>query len=605
VKLLSHAEVVEKWTTMEMPKANGTKQLGNLQVPSRLEQKQREKVELKSLAPSWKPETFGYDIDADPEIEKYATIQMQVLKGIAKRQDQPGSSMQSEITGAAGNAAILGFGSIIGYILKYGNNLLIQHILGAGAYGLFTLSVSVVTLIASLFNLGMDDTMVRYVALYRGRKQVTSLRGLAIFCSTMAASTGIIGALLVVYFAPTLADSMHKPKLVPILQIMASMIPLLSMQVVWGAGLQGFKEFKSRILVQRFIVPLIVFLLMAIALFFFNDITGVAMITVIGTSLSTVTNLYFLLPAFARTVEPGPGVYEFREWFSFALPNFLTTIVNVVLDSVDTLLLGFFAVPLVAIGQYAAAIKISGFILMPLNSFNVMFTPTIAELYGRGEMQKLETMFKVVTKWSITFCLPIFGVATLFSVPLLGLSGNSFVGAWPLLIALAMGSLLSAAAGPVGYMLLMTGYQKFSFLNSLTVVILNAVLGVILTPHLGAMGVAISTGLSIGIVNLIRLIEVRLFLKMHPYSLETIKPVVAGVISALITGNFLYLLSFTNVSFQLFRLHLSIEFILIPVFLGSYIVLLALFKLSPEDKIVVDKLQKKLRRGKKKNSPSV
>src|SRR5262249_23161349 len=155
-----HAEVVEKWTTMEMP-SNGTKQLGNLQVPSRLEQKQREKVELKSLAPSWKPETFGYDIDADPEIEKYATIQMQVLKGIAKRQDRPGSSMESEITGAAGNAAILGFGSIIGYILKYGNNLLIQHILGAAAYGLFTLSMSVMTLIASLFNLGMDDTMVR------------------------------------------------------------------------------------------------------------------------------------------------------------------------------------------------------------------------------------------------------------------------------------------------------------------------------------------------------------------------------------------------------------------------------------------------------------
>src|SRR5689334_12674032 len=98
VKLLSHAEVVEKWTTTEMPRSNGTKQLGNLQIPSQLEQKQSEKVGLKSLAPSWKPETFGYDIDADPEIEKYATIQMQVLKGIAKRQDQPGSSMQSEIT---------------------------------------------------------------------------------------------------------------------------------------------------------------------------------------------------------------------------------------------------------------------------------------------------------------------------------------------------------------------------------------------------------------------------------------------------------------------------------------------------------------------------
>ena len=169
------------------------------------------------------------------------------------------------------------------------------------------------------------------------------------------------------------------------------MIPLLCMQAVWAAGLQGFKEFKSRVLVQRFIVPLIVFLLMSMSLFFFNDITGVAVVTVIGTTMSTMTNLYFLLPAFARTVEPGPGAYEFREWFTFAVPNFLTTIVNVVLDSVDTLLLAFFAVPLVAIGQYSAAIKISGFISMPLTSLNVMFTPTIAELHGKGEKQKLET----------------------------------------------------------------------------------------------------------------------------------------------------------------------------------------------------------------------
>src|SRR5205823_14055218 len=128
-----------------------------------------------------------------------------------------------------------------------------------------------------------------------------------------------------------------------------------------------------------------------------------------------------------------------------ATPNVLTAIVDTVLQSVDTLLLATFAVSNVAIGQYSAALKISTFIAVPLLSLNAMFSPTIAELHSKGEMQKLTAMFKTVTKWSITLSLPIFIIATLFSVPLLGISGASFIPAWPLLVALSLGSLANIA----------------------------------------------------------------------------------------------------------------------------------------------------------------
>src|SRR5205085_5357583 len=151
----------------------------------------------------------------------------------------------------------------------------------------------------------------------------------------------------------------------------------------------------------------------------------------------TVINLYFLFRAVARTDKQGAEnparTYEVRTWLGFAIPNFLTQVINTVLDSIDTLLLAFF-VPALAIGQYAAAIKISGFILLPMISVNIMFSPTIAELHARGERQKLAAMFKVVTHWTIMLSLPIFLIAVIFCVPLLGLSGPSFVPAWPLLI---------------------------------------------------------------------------------------------------------------------------------------------------------------------------
>src|SRR6202022_3683297 len=142
-------------------------------------------------------------------------------------------------------------------------------------------------------------------------------------------------------------------------------------------------------------------------------------------------------------------------------------------------------------------IKVTSLISMPLQSISTMFAPTIAELYSKGEKLKLEEMFKVVTKWEITFSSPIFGITPLFSVPLLALSGDSFMSAWPLVIAFAIGGLVNAGTGSVGYMLLMTGHARISFLNSLVAVAVNVVLGIILTPRFGAMGTAIATGLAL------------------------------------------------------------------------------------------------------------
>src|SRR5207248_8215830 len=223
------------------------------------------------------------------------------------------------------------------------------------------------------------------------------------------------------------------------------------------------------------------------------------------------------------------------------------------------------------LGEYGAAIRINSFIAMPLLTLNNIFAPTIAELHSRGETKKLEVMFKLVTKWSNTFSFPIFLITALFSRYLLGISGSGFVAAWPLVIAFGVGSMINAATGSVGYMLLMTGYQKLSFLNSIAAVVVNVVLGVILAPRYGAMGVAVSTGLAIAVVNLLRLFQVRLLLKVHPYRWDVLKPLWAGLISAAPVGALLFLLSSIKSSFTLGHAIVSLELSLIPVFLVGYI----------------------------------
>lgn len=549
----------------------------------------------------WQPGTSGFN-DASMSMPPSAfqmsdTFPMMVLRGIAQKQGADQPVMQSELSGAASGAAIVGLGNISGTVFKYIGNFIIQRGFGPGIFGLYSLGLSLVTLVSSIFNLGLDDAMLRYIPIYRSKKNPSALRSLVIFCTALAGITGIFGAILLLIFAPQLVAFRHTPRDAPLLtttfELMAPMIPLLCMQGIWFGGLQGFKAFKFRVLSQRLVPAVALIMLLGLAYLFSHHIKAIIVATVISTVIGTVLSLYYLFRLVSRLDKQKSKNYEVREWLGFATPNFLTTITDTVMESTDTLLLAFFAISSVGLGQYAAAIKYSNFIALPLVSLNTMFAPTIAELHSQGEFKKLEAMFKVVTRWTVILSLPVFGVCTIFAAPLLAVSGGGFVAAWPLLIAFSVGGLINAGTGCVGYMLLMTGHQKLSFINSVAGIIVNVVLGVILTPRYGAMGTAISTGLAVVVMNLTRLIQVRLILKIQPYNWNMLKPLTAGLIAALISGAGLYLL---------YSMHFTLIMCLglVPLFLLIYVALIALFRLGPEDQIVVDRLRKKLLRGKKK-----
>jgi O-antigen/teichoic acid export membrane protein len=532
------------------------------------------------------------------------TLPLMVLEGIAIQQGKPASAMKSEVTGTAGNAALIGVGNVAGNVIKYGNNLLIQRGFGPGPYGLYSLGMSMVGLFVSVFNLGLDDAMVRYVAIYRTRKKKNLMRGLALFCTLLCGLAGILGAVAMLGLAPSLVvikNSAKAPYVLPLLLLLSPLIPLLSMQAVWSSGLQGFKAFKSRILMQRLLVPgSMTLLLLLVLIFFHGNILAVVAAGFISTIFSAALNLGFFSRMVARFSDRAKPGYEIREWLGFALPNFLTSVIDTVLDATDTILLALLVVSPVPLGQYAAANKLSNFIAMPLLTLNVTFAPTIAELFSKGEKEKLDIMFQVVTKWIISFSLPLCLIFMLFSQPLLSISGKGFVAAWPLLIALSAGNMINAGTGPVGYMLLMTGHQRLSFINSIVAVVVNVVLGYFLTIRYGALGTAVATGLALAIVNLMRLLQVRVLLHIHPYRPDTIKPILAGLISALLTGALLYLMGQAHLSVQLFGKTFSMQLALVPVFLACYVELLILFKISPEDMFVLDKLKAKFGGSKKK-----
>jgi O-antigen/teichoic acid export membrane protein len=133
----------------------------------------------------------------------------------------------------------------------------------------------------------------------------------------------------------------------------------------------------------------------------------------------------------------------------------------------------------------------------------------------------------------------------------------------------------------------MSGYPRLNFLNSLFVLGMNIALDLFLISRFGVMGAALAGGLSLLAVNIIRLLEVHVILKMHPYSLSYWKPLVAGLVAALSTtmlGGFLPA-----------KLHLPGVLILSCLLVLVYGSVLALLRLDEADRVVLLALRRKVR----------
>src|SRR5205085_1615084 len=58
------------------------------------------------------------------------------------------------------------------------------------------------------------------------------------------------------------------------------------------------------------------------------------------------------------------------------------------------------------VGTYAAVGRISQVLLLFLTSVNLLFSPFAADLYARGQHERLDSLFKSATRWALAATIP-------------------------------------------------------------------------------------------------------------------------------------------------------------------------------------------------------
>jgi O-antigen/teichoic acid export membrane protein len=168
------------------------------------------------------------------------------------------------------------------------------------------------------------------------------------------------------------------------------------------------------------------------------------------------------------------------------------------------------------------------------------------------------------------------------------LFGKSFVSGSTGLVILAFSNLVSAATGICGVVIIMTENVWLNTTNSVVRLVSTLALSLWLIPTGGVVGAAIATAASLILVNLLLTVEVFALFRLLPYNKAFVKPVIAGILSAVATYGTIH---------GVFKSESTGSAVLgIAVCLTVYVGAILLLGLSDEDRMVLRRLYSRLSR---------
>jgi O-antigen/teichoic acid export membrane protein len=416
---------------------------------------------------------------------------------------------------ARGAAVNLG-GSLVAIALGFGVGLALTHIVTARAIGLVALGTTVVGLAMIPAVLGLDTGVIRFVARTaalddeRGARAATQA---ALFVATLSSSVLTVALWL---SAPWICERFfHKPFATDVVQIVALSLPALTLARVASAASQGFGLMRYSAwvgIVRRPLRLLALLPFLAVGL----DARTLAVATVIAAWIGCLISLVFLLRVHTKVLSAAKGAWPFRALLSFSIPQVLTGLLFSAILWTDTLLLGRYR-SAADVGVYTIVGTLLGPATIVSTAVGQMFAPRVSIQDAKGDRPALAAMLKRVTHWNTAVSFPFFAVLVLIPTALLTLFGSRYAAGASALAILAAGQFFNTAAGPLGLVINMSGRQYLTMTNNALVAALNIVSCVFLIPRYGLAGAAISTASALTLVNVIKLIEVRLLFGIHPF----------------------------------------------------------------------------------------
>lgn len=424
-------------------------------------------------------------------------------------------------------------GALIGQILNYFFLVYLTRFLGAEQSGLFILGLTIVTISGILSLLGLNQGLVRYLAIYARNDDQAAICGTVQMAGLIVTGLSLGTALVLIVGANQLAFHLfNEPSLVPIIQVMSWSVPFYSLMLLFNSASRAHKIMRYTMIVESFWRPAGLLFLSGLAVWLGFELMGVAVAYVITLILACGLALYLMLRVVPLFQSVNTSV-ETGTLLRFSTPLLLMNVVTYAMAQVETLLLGALTTTTEVSIYYTAWRTAAIGVLIHVALANI-FAPFVSELHYHGDIVKLDELFKMVTRWGVTFSLPFLSVLALFAGPIMMVFGEQFAAGDMVLTILALGLIINVTVGPSGMLLVMSGYSKIDTFNVILLFVLRIALAFLLIPRFGLLGAAVGGAGLNGLVNVLRLGQVYILNRIHPYETNLLKPYFAALFTTLL-----------------------------------------------------------------------
>ncbi|MFI6760041.1 flippase [Micromonospora sp. NPDC050417] len=409
--------------------------------------------------------------------------------------------------------------------------LLLARVLGVREVGRYAQVYAVLSLLGLLSLSGFRAGLTRFVAVHLADDDPAAIRGTIRLGLVISAAASTVIAVGLAVGAPWLARALHDPQLTGGLRLVALALPAATVCEAALAATRGWRRQRAYALIGQVYEPVTRLLLTALALLVGAGLTGAFWALVLaswsaaGLALVALARMLGRVPAARPAYRPG-------ELFRFSTVSWVSSISSTGLIWVDALLLGFFDYGADKIGVYHVAtrlVTVAVFVLAPINA---SFGPYLAHLYHQERWDEVRRIYAVATGWVVRLSLPAFVALLVFPEQLLRLIGGpGLAGGAAVTIVLALGQLVNAATGPCGTLLNMSGRVSVNMFDNLAALVLNILLNLWLIPAHGILGAAVAWAVSLAVVNVARVWQVRVQVRAVPVTVGMVKGLGAALLA--------------------------------------------------------------------------
>jgi O-antigen/teichoic acid export membrane protein len=407
----------------------------------------------------------------------------------------------------------------------------VTRALHGGQAGAFFEAIALFMILSNTCELGADTGLTRMIPRLRVQSRIADVRAVLGVGIWPSLASGILFAIAVYVFAAPLAEifTHHREaaadRVAEYIRIMAIFLPVSCVYTVAVAGTRGFGTMMPNALIDRVARSSVQLLLVVAVLLVSDRPSAIAVAWSLPFAAGLVAAGAWLLRLLHRVErraattpqEPATPLRRlYGEFWRYTAPRGLTGAFQITIVWVGTLMVGSLLSTSSA-SVYTASTRYLVAGTLVNTAILQVIAPKLAELLSAGLGDRAKDVYQLATACLITIAWPMYFTLALFAPVLLSAFGHDYRAGVSSLAILSVAMLVATGIGPVDVVLLMGGRSTWNLFNVVMALILNLVLGLVLIPRIGIAGAAVGLAGAILFNNVAPLLEVRAFLRVHPF----------------------------------------------------------------------------------------